>query len=145
MTKVKTRFAPSPTGDLHIGGARTALFNWLMTRHHQGIFVLRIEDTECGPIHPGIDSGDPGCHDLVRMDWDEGPTIKPTDRFLSGSCGKTSSGKGRPIGATARRRSWRSSGRRRSRPGSSPSMIEPVLTGRPLIRRGPLHSFSITQ
>lgn len=44
--KVRTRFAPSPTGDLHIGGARTALFNYLFARHHQGEFVLRIEDTD---------------------------------------------------------------------------------------------------
>ena len=42
---VVTRFAPSPTGFLHIGGARTALFNWLFARHHQGTFLLRIEDT----------------------------------------------------------------------------------------------------
>jgi glutamyl-tRNA synthetase len=46
MEKIRTRFAPSPTGYLHIGGARTALFNWLYTRHHGGEFVLRIEDTD---------------------------------------------------------------------------------------------------
>ncbi|MGB4006966.1 MAG: glutamate--tRNA ligase family protein, partial [Halanaerobiales bacterium] len=46
MNKVKVRFAPSPTGDLHIGGVRTALFNWLFARHHDGKFVLRIEDTD---------------------------------------------------------------------------------------------------
>ncbi|MCK5426015.1 MAG: glutamate--tRNA ligase, partial [Emcibacter sp.] len=44
--KVITRFAPSPTGFLHIGGARTALFNWLFARHHGGDFLLRIEDTD---------------------------------------------------------------------------------------------------
>ncbi|MEK9796701.1 MAG: glutamate--tRNA ligase family protein, partial [Alphaproteobacteria bacterium] len=43
---VVTRFAPSPTGYLHIGGARTALFNWLFARHHSGTFILRIEDTD---------------------------------------------------------------------------------------------------
>src|SRR4249919_456165 len=43
---VVTRFAPSPTGFLHIGGARTALFNWLFARHHGGRFLLRIEDTD---------------------------------------------------------------------------------------------------
>jgi len=43
---VITRFAPSPTGFLHIGGARTALFNWLFSRHHKGTFLLRIEDTD---------------------------------------------------------------------------------------------------
>ena len=43
---VRTRFAPSPTGQLHIGGARTALFNFLFSRHHGGQFLLRIEDTD---------------------------------------------------------------------------------------------------
>ena len=43
---VVTRFAPSPTGFLHIGGARTALFNWLYARHHGGKYLLRIEDTD---------------------------------------------------------------------------------------------------
>ena len=43
---VRVRFPPSPTGHLHVGGARTALFNWLYARHHQGVFVLRIEDTD---------------------------------------------------------------------------------------------------
>ena len=43
---VVTRFAPSPTGFLHIGGARTALFNWLYARHHGGKFLLRVEDTD---------------------------------------------------------------------------------------------------
>jgi len=43
---VVTRFAPSPTGYLHIGGARTALFNWLFARHHGGQYLLRIEDTD---------------------------------------------------------------------------------------------------
>src|SRR4051812_40720426 len=43
---VRTRFAPSPTGYLHIGGARTALFCWLYSRHHGGTFILRIEDTD---------------------------------------------------------------------------------------------------
>ena len=43
---VVTRFAPSPTGFLHIGGARTALFNWLFAKHHGGKYLLRIEDTD---------------------------------------------------------------------------------------------------
>ena len=46
MPGIVTRFAPSPTGYLHIGGARTALFNWLFARRHGGTFVLRIEDTD---------------------------------------------------------------------------------------------------
>jgi glutamyl/glutaminyl-tRNA synthetase len=50
---VRVRFAPSPTGLLHIGGARTALFNWLYARHTGGTFILRIEDTDTRPQHPG--------------------------------------------------------------------------------------------
>jgi glutamyl-tRNA synthetase len=46
MAQVRTRFSPSPTGSLHLGGAHTALFNWLFARHHQGVFLLRIEDTD---------------------------------------------------------------------------------------------------
>ena len=46
MTEVRVRFAPSPTGYLHIGGVRTALFNWLFARRHNGKFILRIEDTD---------------------------------------------------------------------------------------------------
>src|SRR3954468_8965072 len=45
-TPVRVRFAPSPTGFLHIGGVRTALFNWLFAKHHKGKFLLRIEDTD---------------------------------------------------------------------------------------------------
>lgn len=44
--KIRVRYAPSPTGHLHIGNARTALFNWLYARHHKGEFVIRIEDTD---------------------------------------------------------------------------------------------------
>ena len=46
MSKVATRFAPSPTGPLHIGGVRTALFNWLYSKNQKGSFYLRIEDTD---------------------------------------------------------------------------------------------------
>ena len=46
MEDVRVRFPPSPTGYLHIGGARTALYNWLLARKHGGVFVLRIEDTD---------------------------------------------------------------------------------------------------
>jgi len=46
MDPVRVRFAPSPTGYLHVGGARTALFNWLLARRRGGVFVLRIEDTD---------------------------------------------------------------------------------------------------
>jgi glutamyl-tRNA synthetase len=70
---IRTRFAPSPTGDLHIGGARTALFNWLLGRHYGGTFILRIEDTDVArstqeSIQVILDA-----MTWLGMDWDEGP------------------------------------------------------------------------
>ena len=71
--EVRVRFAPSPTGFLHIGGVRTALFNWLFARHHQGSFILRIEDTDRersteDSIQEIIES-----MQWLGLDWDEGP------------------------------------------------------------------------
>ena len=67
---VVTRFAPSPTGFLHIGGARTALFNWLFTRHHGGIFRLRIEDTDrARSTQEAIDAILDGLK-WLELDWD---------------------------------------------------------------------------
>lgn len=70
---IRVRFAPSPTGHLHIGGARTALFNWLFARHHDGTFVLRIEDTDMQ--RSTTDSRDAIIESLqwLGLDWDEGP------------------------------------------------------------------------
>ncbi|TPG22671.1 glutamate--tRNA ligase [Sphingomonas koreensis] len=67
---VVTRFAPSPTGFLHIGGARTALFNWLYARHHEGKFLLRIEDTDrARSTQPAIDAILDGMR-WLGLDWD---------------------------------------------------------------------------
>nr|WP_244646766.1 glutamate--tRNA ligase [Sphingomonas sp. CFBP 8760] len=69
-TDVVTRFAPSPTGFLHIGGARTALFNWLFARHHGGRFLLRIEDTDrARSTQPAIDAILAGMR-WLGLDWD---------------------------------------------------------------------------
>jgi glutamyl-tRNA synthetase len=80
MSEIRVRFAPSPTGFLHIGGVRTALFNWLFARHTGGAFVLRIEDTD----------RDRSTEDAIRvildgltwtgLNWDEGP-YRQTDRL----------------------------------------------------------------
>jgi len=74
-SKPRVRFAPSPTGYLHIGGARTALFNWLYARHHGGTFVLRIEDTD---KERSTDENTAAILDALRwlgLDWDEGPEV----------------------------------------------------------------------
>ncbi|MGK2946413.1 MAG: glutamate--tRNA ligase [Candidatus Malihini olakiniferum] len=78
--KIKTRFAPSPTGYLHVGGARTALYSWLFARHHKGDFVLRIEDTDLErSTQDAIDAIMDGMN-WLRLDWDEGPYYQ-TKRF----------------------------------------------------------------
>ena len=72
---VRTRFAPSPTGRLHIGNARTALFNWLFTRKHNGSFIVRIEDTDTERSTKEFEEN--LLEDLrwLGIDWDEGPDI----------------------------------------------------------------------
>lgn len=80
MSGVRVRFAPSPTGYLHIGGVRTALFNWLFARHEKGTFILRIEDTDQSrstdeAIHAIIDG-----MQWVGLTWDEGP-FRQTERI----------------------------------------------------------------
>ncbi|RMG36065.1 MAG: glutamate--tRNA ligase [Planctomycetota bacterium] len=75
MTEVRTRFAPSPTGYMHIGGMRTALFNWLWARHNGGKFILRIDDTDRsrhveGALQPILEA-----FRWLGLDWDEGPEV----------------------------------------------------------------------
>jgi glutamyl-tRNA synthetase len=72
---VRVRFAPSPTGYLHIGGARTALFNWLYARRHGGIFVLRIEDTDAERSSWDMVAGIVEGLRWLGFDWDEGPDV----------------------------------------------------------------------
>ena len=81
---VRVRFAPSPTGSFHVGGARTALFNWAFARHHKGVFILRIEDTDRSR---STDEHIDQILDVLRwlgLDWDEGPPAagyRQTERF----------------------------------------------------------------
>lgn len=77
---VKTRFAPSPTGFLHIGGARTALFSWLYARRHGGVFVLRIEDTDLERSTPEAVNAILEGMNWLGLDYDEGPFYQ-TQRF----------------------------------------------------------------
>ena len=85
---VRVRFAPSPTGKLHVGGARTAIYNWAFARAHKGTFILRIDDTD--PTR----STEENTQVILRamrwlgLDWDEGPDVggpcgpyKQTDRL----------------------------------------------------------------
>ncbi|OGO92820.1 MAG: glutamate--tRNA ligase [Coxiella sp. RIFCSPHIGHO2_12_FULL_42_15] len=81
MTKqIRTRFAPSPTGYLHVGGARTALFSWLFARHFQGIFILRIEDTDLERSTTESIDAILQAMEWLNLDYDEGPYYQ-TKRF----------------------------------------------------------------
>ncbi len=71
----RVRFAPSPTGYLHVGGARTALFNWLYARRHGGTFVLRIEDTDVERSSADMVTGILEGLRWLGLDWDEGPEV----------------------------------------------------------------------
>lgn len=73
--KVRTRFAPSPTGRLHLGNVRTAVFNWLFARHHDGVFVLRIEDTDVERNVPGAEEALMEDLRWLGLEWDEGPDV----------------------------------------------------------------------
>jgi glutamyl-tRNA synthetase len=72
---VRVRFAPSPTGSLHIGGLRTALFNWLFARHHNGAFILRIEDTDQKRYDPSALQTLIEALRWAGLQWDEGPEV----------------------------------------------------------------------
>ncbi|MGZ8434201.1 MAG: glutamate--tRNA ligase [Candidatus Binatia bacterium] len=80
MAQVRTRFAPSPTGYLHIGGARTALFNYLFARHHGGKFILRIEDTDRERSTPEAIRVILDAMKWLELDYDEGPFYQ-TERY----------------------------------------------------------------
>ena len=71
----RLRFAPSPTGYLHVGGARTALFNWLYVRRHHGVFILRIEDTDVERSSADMVSGILESLKWLGLNWDEGPEV----------------------------------------------------------------------
>ncbi len=79
---VRVRFAPSPTGHLHVGGARTALFNWLFARHHRGAFILRIEDTDEKRSSEEMVQGILEGLRWLGLDWDEGPVYQSQRREL---------------------------------------------------------------
>ena len=132
MENIRVRFAPSPTGYLHLGSARTALFNWLYARHMGGALVLRIEDTD--PERSSAECEATILSDLkwLGLDWDEGPDREgPHAPYRQSERRRSTSGKR----AAWRRRAWSISvtaPRRSSRPRSSAPWPR---AARPLSRR----------
>src|SRR5262245_25359511 len=82
-SSVRTRFAPAPTGFLHLGGARTALFAWAFARHHEGQFILRIEDTDVERSTPAAVKAILDAMAWLGLDYDEGPyfQMQRMDRY----------------------------------------------------------------
>src|SRR5574339_1110126 len=72
---IRVRFAPSPTGQLHVGNARTALFNWLLAHGKDGTFILRIEDTDAERSTRESEAGILEDLRWLGLDWDEGPDV----------------------------------------------------------------------
>ena len=85
---VRVRFAPSPTGYLHVGGARTALFNWLFARHQGGAMILRIEDTDAERNKPELVQGILDGLNWLGVNWDEGPYYQSQRTELYRAAGK---------------------------------------------------------
>ncbi len=82
MAAVRVRYSPAPTGEIHVGNAGTALFNWLYARHEGGVFILRIEDTDRSRT---TDAAIAGVQDTLRwlgLDWDEGPVLQSARSHL---------------------------------------------------------------
>ena len=75
MTQVRVRYAPSPTGEPHVGNIRTAIFIWLFARHNNGDFIIRIEDTDQSRIVEGAIEGQFDALRWLGIDWDEGPDV----------------------------------------------------------------------
>ncbi len=141
MSSIRVRFAPSPTGYLHIGGVRTALFNWLFARHDKGVFILRIEDTDRERSTPEAIRAILDGLKWVGLDWDEGPAYQ-TERlaFYKEQADKLmSSGQAyhcycteeeleaRRKEALARKELPKYDGRCRRRSGPPPAGIAPVI------------------
>jgi glutamyl-tRNA synthetase len=89
----RVRIAPSPTGNLHIGTARTAVFNWLYARHYGGTFILRIEDTDTERSKPEYTQNILDGLNWLGLNWDEGPLFQSErlDLYRRGSGSKQSS------------------------------------------------------
>src|SRR6186997_518937 len=81
----RVRFSPAPSGSLHVGSVRTALFNWLFARHHGGVFCLRIEDTDRARSRPEWVVGIQDALQWLGLEWDEGPVLQSarTEEYLA--------------------------------------------------------------
>jgi glutamyl-tRNA synthetase len=131
-SNIRVRFAPSPTGYLHVGGARTALYNWLFARHMGGVFILRIEDTDVDRSKPELTTAILESMEWLGLNWDEGPIYQSQrlDRYRDIALKLEESGHAYPCFCTqdvlqarrtqaeAERRAWKYDGACRNLPAS---------------------------
>ena len=103
VSDIRVRFAPAPTGFLHVGSARTALFNWLYARHTGGTFVLRIEDTDAERSRDELVEGIQRSLGWLGLDWDEGRCASPSACTSTPTPPIGWSPRATPTGATAPR------------------------------------------
>jgi glutamyl-tRNA synthetase len=122
MTGVRTRFSPSPTGALHLGGAHTALFNWLIARHYGGVFILRIEDTDKERSQEQFVTEILDAMKWLNLDWDEGPYRQSERLPIYQDYIQQLVERGRAYTATVRPRIWRPAARPLWPKGKSPGI-----------------------
>ena len=113
----KVRFAPSPTGYLHVGGARTALFNWLFAKHTGGKFILRIEDTDKERSTEEAIEAILASMSWLGLDWDEARFIRLSAWISIRKRRKNWSNPAAPMSAIAHLRNLRNGARKRCHPG----------------------------
>ena len=122
---VRTRFAPSPTGYLHLGGLRTALYTYLFTKKNNGVFILRIEDTDQERLVEGAVEQIYQSLKLAGLNWDEGPDVGgpcrplhpvPAQGYVPALCASSWWKRARPITASAPRSGWTSACAARRKP-----------------------------
>ncbi len=102
MSHIRVRFAPSPTGYLHVGGARTALYNWLFARHAGGVLILRIEDTDVDRSKPELTTAILQSLEWLGLKWDEGPIYQSQrlDRYRAMAMNLVKAGRAYPCFCT---------------------------------------------
>jgi glutamyl-tRNA synthetase len=137
MSEVRVRFAPSPTGYLHVGGARTALYNWLFARQQRGVFILRVEDTDVDRSKPELVTTILESLEWLGLHWDEGPYHQSSRlaRYQEIAAELERSGhaywcfctaeelQAKRAKAEAERRAWKYEGTCRSVPGFDPKGV----------------------
>ncbi len=126
MTQIVTRFPPSPTGYLHVGGARTALFNWLYARRMNGKFVLRIEDTDAERSTQASVDAIFEALEWLGIDWDDGPYYQTRRLTSTASTSPSCSTAATPTTAPAPPSGWRQMRRRPWPPAASRSTTAPA-------------------